>query len=53
MREVFASFAGFDEFLAYLGVAAMLFGFDRYAHIAPAERHEEHEQGKLAAQPAE
>jgi AGZA family xanthine/uracil permease-like MFS transporter len=39
--------------LAYLGVAVMLFGFDRYAHVAPAEPQEEHEHGKLAAQPAE
>ena len=39
--------------LAYLGVAVMLFAFDRYAHIAPAAPHEEHEHGKLAAQPAE
>ncbi len=39
--------------LAYLGVSAMLFGFARYAHIAPAEPHQEHDHGKLAAQPAE
>jgi AGZA family xanthine/uracil permease-like MFS transporter len=39
--------------LGYLGVAAMLFAFTRYAHIAPAEPHPEHEHGKLAAQPAE
>ena len=39
--------------LSYLGVAAMLFAFARYAHIAPAEPHPEHEHGKLAAQPAE
>ena len=39
--------------LAYLGVAVMLFAFDRYAHIAPAAPPEEHEHGKLEAQPAE
>ena len=33
--------------LSYLGVAAMLFGFDRYAHVAPAEPHPEHEHGGL------
>jgi AGZA family xanthine/uracil permease-like MFS transporter len=39
--------------LGYLGVAAMLFGFARYAHIAPAVPQEEHGHGQLAAQPAE
>ncbi len=39
--------------LSYLGVAAMLFGFDRYAHVAPAEPHPEHEHGGLTTQPAE
>ena len=39
--------------LAYFGVAAMLFAFARYAHIAPATPHPEHGHGELAAQPAE
>jgi len=39
--------------LSYIGVAAMLFAFTRYAHIAPAEPHPEHEHGKLVVQPAE
>ena len=39
--------------LAYFGVAAMLFAFARYAHIAPAAPHPEHGHGELAAQPAE
>jgi adenine/guanine/hypoxanthine permease len=39
--------------LSYIGVAAMLFAFARYAHIAPAEPHPEHEHGKLVVQPAE
>ena len=38
--------------LSYLGVAAMLFGFARYAEAAPAAP-QEHDHGKLAAQPAE
>src|SRR5208283_3731491 len=33
--------------LAYLGVAVMLFGFARYAHIAPATPHEEDEPERL------
>jgi adenine/guanine/hypoxanthine permease len=39
--------------LGYLGVAAMLFAFSRYAHISPAETLAAHEHGKLAIQPAE
>ncbi len=39
--------------LAYFGVAAMLFAFARYAHIAPATPHPEHGHGELSAQPAE
>ncbi|MGO9418076.1 regulator [Roseiarcus sp.] len=39
--------------LGYFGVAAMLFGFARYAHIAPAAPQGEHGHGELAAQPAE
>jgi adenine/guanine/hypoxanthine permease len=39
--------------LGYLGVSAMLFGFARYAHVAPAEASELHGHGEMAAQPAE
>ena len=39
--------------VGYLGVAAMLFAFARYAHIAPATPHPEHGHGELSAQPAE
>ena len=38
--------------LSYLGVAAMMFGFARFAHVAPAEP-ERHAHGGLKAQPAE
>ena len=39
--------------LGYLGVAAMLFGFFRYAHVTPAEPSEMHGHGEMATQPAE
>jgi AGZA family xanthine/uracil permease-like MFS transporter len=38
--------------LSYVGVAAMMFGFARYAHIAPAEP-EMHHHGEMTASPAE
>jgi AGZA family xanthine/uracil permease-like MFS transporter len=38
--------------LSYLRVAAMLFGFARYAHVSPAAP-EEHAHGELTPQPAE
>jgi AGZA family xanthine/uracil permease-like MFS transporter len=38
--------------LSYLGVSAMMFGFARFAHVAPAEP-ERHVHGGLEAQPAE
>ena len=39
--------------LGYLGVAVMLFGFARYAHVAPAEPSEIESHGGLTVQPAE
>ena len=39
--------------LGYLGVAVMLFGFARYAHVAPAEPSEIENHGGLTVQPAE
>ena len=39
--------------IGYLGVAAMLFGFARYAEISPAAPQPEHGHGEIAAQPAE
>jgi AGZA family xanthine/uracil permease-like MFS transporter len=39
--------------LGYLGVAVMLFGFARYAHVSPAEPAEMHGHGEMTAQPAE
>jgi adenine/guanine/hypoxanthine permease len=39
--------------LGYLGVAVMLFGFARYAHVSPAEPSEIDSHGALTAQPAE
>jgi AGZA family xanthine/uracil permease-like MFS transporter len=39
--------------LSYLGIGVMLFGFDRYAHIAPAEPETRHGHEELSAQPAE
>jgi AGZA family xanthine/uracil permease-like MFS transporter len=39
--------------LGYLGVAAMLFGFDKYAHVSPAEPESVHGHGQISATPAE
>ena len=39
--------------LGYLGVAAMLFGFAKFAHVAPAEPSEMHGHGEMTGQPAE
>jgi AGZA family xanthine/uracil permease-like MFS transporter len=39
--------------LGYLGVAVMLFGFARYAHVSPAEPSEMHGHGEMSVQPAE
>ena len=39
--------------IGYLAVAAMLFGFARYAEVAPAEPSVAHGEGEPAAQPAE
>jgi AGZA family xanthine/uracil permease-like MFS transporter len=39
--------------LGYLGVSAMLFGFDRYAHISEAEPQSGHGHGEISAAPAE
>jgi AGZA family xanthine/uracil permease-like MFS transporter len=39
--------------LGYLGVAVMLFGFARYAHVSPAEPSEIDSHGALTVQPAE
>jgi AGZA family xanthine/uracil permease-like MFS transporter len=38
--------------LSYVGVAAMLFGFARYAHVSPPEP-EMHHHGEMTASPAE
>jgi AGZA family xanthine/uracil permease-like MFS transporter len=39
--------------LSYLGIAAMLFGFARYAHVSPAEPSPAHGRGAMSATPAE
>ena len=39
--------------IGYLAVAAMLFGFARYAEVAPAQSSLMHGEGETAAQPAE
>src|ERR1700688_4210904 len=39
--------------LGYLGVAAMLFGFDKYANFSPAEPENVHGHGEMSATPAE
>jgi putative membrane protein len=40
MREVFDSFAGFDDFLAYLGVALVLLGVFIAAYVRITPYHE-------------
>jgi AGZA family xanthine/uracil permease-like MFS transporter len=39
--------------LGYLGVAAMLFSFDKYAHISAAEPESAHGAGEMSTAPAE
>ncbi len=39
--------------LGYLGISAMLFGFDKYAHVSPAEPESVHGHGEVSATPAE
>jgi AGZA family xanthine/uracil permease-like MFS transporter len=39
--------------LSYLGVAVMLFGFDRFAYVAPAEPEAPHGHAEMSATPAE
>jgi len=39
--------------LGYLGVAAMLFAFGKFAHVAPAEPSQLHGHGEMSIQPAE
>jgi len=51
MREVFASFAGFDEFLAYLGVAVILLAafIAIYVRVTPYPEIALIRQGNMAA----
>jgi putative membrane protein len=51
MREVFDSFAGFDDFLAYLGVALVLLGafIAAYVRITPYREIALIREGNMAA----
>ena len=51
MREVFDSFAGFDDFLAYLGVSFVLLGFfiAIYIRITPYREFALIREGNMAA----
>jgi putative membrane protein len=51
MRQVFDSFAGFDDFLAYLGVSLVLLGafIGTYVRITPYDEIALIRQGNMAA----